>query len=87
MLDVGCGRGEWLALLKENDVPAYGVDLNPEVAARAGTRGLDVRTADALEHLRELPERSLAAVTAFHIAERSFGRWCVERRGPITRKR
>lgn len=69
VLDVGCGRGEWLALLKDNDVPAYGVDLNPEVAARAGTRGLDVRTADALQHLRELPERSLAAVTAFHIAE------------------
>ena len=67
--DIGCGRGEWLGLLKANDIAAYGVDSNPAVANRAAGLGLDVKTADALEHLRSVPERSLSAVTAFHVAE------------------
>ena len=69
VVDIGCGRGEWLGLLKNNGITAYGVDNNPAVADRAAGLGLDVRTADALEHLRHVPERSLAAVTAFHVAE------------------
>ncbi|MHB8342157.1 MAG: class I SAM-dependent methyltransferase [Mycobacteriales bacterium] len=69
VLDVGTGRGEWLSLLKEAGIPAYGVDSNPEVAARAAEVGVDVRPEEALEHLRGVAERSLSAVTAFHVAE------------------
>ena len=69
VIDIGCGRGEWLDLLKQKGVPAYGVDNNPDVAERAVGRGLDVRTADAIEHLAELKDRTVAAVTAFHVAE------------------
>jgi O-antigen chain-terminating methyltransferase len=67
--DIGCGRGEWLDLLKNNGIPAYGIDSNPAVAERAAGLGLEVKIADALEHLRSVPERSLSAVTAFHVAE------------------
>lgn len=69
VVDIGCGRGEWLELLKGKGIPAYGVDNNPEVAARAATRGLDVRTENGLDHLRTVGERTLNAVTAFHVAE------------------
>ena len=69
VIDVGCGRGEWLDLLQQKGIRAYGVDNNPEVAKRAGSRGLDVRTEDAIEHLARLGERTVAAVTAFHVAE------------------
>ncbi len=69
VIDVGCGRGEWLDLLNQKGINAYGIDNNPEVAKRANARGLDVRTADAIEHLAGLTERSVAAVTAFHVAE------------------
>jgi O-antigen chain-terminating methyltransferase len=69
ILDLGCGRGEWLELLGEAKVPAYGVDLNLVNVARGGEAGLDVRHEDALVHLRSLSEGSLAAVTAFHLIE------------------
>lgn len=69
VVDLGCGRGEWLELLRGAGVPAYGVEVNGQVAAAAGAGGLDVRSGDLVEHLRGVPERSLAAVTAFHLLE------------------
>jgi O-antigen chain-terminating methyltransferase len=69
VVDVGCGRGEWLEVLKESGVDAYGIDLNPHFVEGCLTRGLDVRLGDAFQHLAEVPERSLAAVTALHVAE------------------
>jgi SAM-dependent methyltransferase len=69
VVDIGCGRGEWIELLRQKGIPSYGVDNNPEVATRAAARGLDVRTENGLDHLRAVGERSLSAVTAFHVAE------------------
>jgi SAM-dependent methyltransferase len=69
VLDLGPGRGEWLALLREQEIAAYGVDINSSFVARAAESGLDVRLGDAIQHLRSLPDRSLAAVTAFHLVE------------------
>jgi O-antigen chain-terminating methyltransferase len=69
VLDLGCGRGEWLELLGEHGVEAYGVDTNERFVEENRERGLAVRYEDALEHLRGLPGSSLAAVTAFHVIE------------------
>jgi SAM-dependent methyltransferase len=69
VVDVGCGRGEWLELLREAEIPAYGVDTNPRSVEACRERGLDGRLGDALAHLDELPESSVAAVTAFHFVE------------------
>ena len=69
ILDVGCGRGEWLELLREQQLQAAGVDLNRVVLAMCRERGLPVMEAEAIEHLRSLPEASLGAVTAFHVIE------------------
>lgn len=69
LLDIGSGRGEWLELLGERGVEAYGVDINETFIEDGRARGLDVRQGDALVHLRELPEGSLGAVTAFHVVE------------------
>lgn len=69
VLDLGCGRGEWLELLGEASLPAYGIDLNTVNVARCREAGLDVRGEDAVGHLRSLPNGSLAAVTAFHLIE------------------
>jgi SAM-dependent methyltransferase len=69
VLDVGCGRGEWLEVLKEAGLEAYGVDLEEEFVMRCVDRGLDARREDALRHLSVLAEQSLAAVTAFHLVE------------------
>lgn len=67
--DIGCGRGEWLELLRDRGIAAYGVDSNPDVSERAAGRGVVVHTANGLDHLRGVAERSLSAVTAFHVAE------------------
>jgi len=69
VLDIGCGRGEWLALLDDANIAARGIDLNGAMAAQAQARGLDVQVGDAIAHLRGLPDGSLAAVTGFHIVE------------------
>ncbi|MFZ5914578.1 MAG: methyltransferase domain-containing protein [Pseudomonadota bacterium] len=69
VLDIGCGRGEWIELLGEQGITAYGVDLNSVFVADAQQRGLDARKAEAISHLRSLTDASLSGVTGFHIIE------------------
>ncbi len=69
VLDIGCGRGEWLELLKSEGVRARGVDLNRVFVEQCRQSGLDVTEEDALAHLRGLPDQSLNAVTSFHLVE------------------
>jgi len=69
VLDVGCGRGEFLDLLREKGVSARGIDLNPEMAAICRERGLDATAADALEYLRSLPDESLGGMFAAQVVE------------------
>jgi len=69
ILDIGCGRGEWLELLKESHLEAYGIDSNLMMIERARSLGLDAQEADLIAHLRGLPDASRSAVTAFHVVE------------------
>ena len=69
LLDLGCGRGEWLELLAARQITAYGVDTDPAMLATCQQGGLRALQADALSHLLALPTHSLLAVTGFHIAE------------------
>jgi O-antigen chain-terminating methyltransferase len=69
VIDVGCGRGEWLELLAETGIQAHGYDLNRIAVEECRGRGLDVREADALEVLSSLPDDSCAAITSFHVIE------------------
>jgi len=69
VLDIGSGRGEWLELLRDRGLTASGVDLNDTLAEQCRQRGLEVTVADAFDHLRNLAEGSLGAVTGFHIIE------------------
>ena len=69
VLDIGCGRGEWLELLKEEGLHARGVDANRVLVDDCMERGLDVVEADLVTYLRELPDKSLGAVTGIHVVE------------------
>lgn len=69
LLDVGCGRGEWLELLRDRGIAAYGIDLNSVAVERCRNLGLDAREGEALAHLRSLPDASLGGVTGFHLIE------------------
>jgi O-antigen chain-terminating methyltransferase len=69
VLDLGCGRGELLALLKEHAVPARGLDLNHEMVETCLARGLDAREGDAIVHLESLPDASLGGLIALQVVE------------------
>lgn len=69
VLDIGCGRGEWLELLKDEGVQGQGVDHNRVFVNQCQQVGLDVVEADALVYLRSVPEKSLTVVTSFHLVE------------------
>jgi SAM-dependent methyltransferase len=69
ILDVGCGRGEWLDLLQKSGYTAKGLDLNRVMLARCRSKGLEVIESDVIAYLRSLPPQSLSAVTGFHIIE------------------
>ncbi len=67
--DVGCGRGEWLELLRGEGITAQGVDMDEGMLDACRALGLDVRHGDAVAFLRSLPGDSQAVVSGFHIAE------------------
>jgi O-antigen chain-terminating methyltransferase len=69
LLDIGCGRGEWLELMREAGITAYGVDTNPLVVDQCLTLGLEVRHADAIVHLASLPDNVLGGISIFHLIE------------------
>jgi len=69
VLDLGCGRGELLLMLREAGVAASGVDSDPALIQAARRRGLEVTDGDALEALRARPAGSVGAVTAIHLLE------------------
>ncbi|MEE9396253.1 MAG: methyltransferase domain-containing protein [Methylococcales bacterium] len=69
VLDVGCGRGEWLGLLEDNEIKVRGIDLNPVMVAHCRDAGLDVIQTDAVDYLKKLPDATLSVVTGFHIVE------------------
>ena len=68
-LDLGCGRGEWLELLKENGVSAEGIDLDDDMLSACRVQGLKVATGDAVAYLQTLPNNSRSVISGFHIAE------------------
>jgi acetyltransferase-like isoleucine patch superfamily enzyme/SAM-dependent methyltransferase len=69
VLDIGPGRGEWLALLSERGIDAYGIDLDATMVELVQQRGLNAVHGDAIRHLLRLDEGSLDMVTAFHVIE------------------
>lgn len=69
VIDLGCGRGEWLELLREAEIEARGVDGNHLQIEQCRARGLDVTEGDFLVNLKGMAAESVGAITGFHIIE------------------
>ncbi len=69
VLDVGCGRGEFLDLLRERDIRARGVDVNAEMVEECRARDLDASAGDALALLDALEDESLGGLFAAQVVE------------------
>lgn len=68
-LDLGCGRGEWLELLRQEGLDATGVDLDEGMLKACQELELKALKADAISYLEGLPDASVAVVSSFHMVE------------------
>ena len=69
VLELACGRGEFLELMREAGIEAEGVDLDEGMVQTASAAGLRVEQADALSALRQRADDSLNGVFSAHFAE------------------
>ena len=68
-LDLGCGRGEWLELLKNQGFDVLGVDTDDGMLAACVSRGLQVEKMDIIEKITSLDDRSMDIISSFHVVE------------------
>jgi O-antigen chain-terminating methyltransferase len=68
-VDLGCGRGELLELMRETGVAAYGVDTEPDFVDLVEEKGLEVRREDAVSHVERLATGDVDAIVASHLVE------------------
>jgi len=69
VVDIGCGRGEFLDLLRTRGIVARGVDPDAGMVAHSRRKGHEVVQSDAVEYLDREPSDSLGAVFAAHVVE------------------
>jgi SAM-dependent methyltransferase len=69
VLDLGCGRGEFLDALRDRGIGARGVDLDPTMVDRCQEKGHDVKLADAATALRALDDDGVPGVFAAQVIE------------------
>jgi 2-polyprenyl-3-methyl-5-hydroxy-6-metoxy-1,4-benzoquinol methylase len=69
VLDIGCGRGEMLDLLRDAGVPAAGIDLDEDMVARCRGKGHAVERRDAISYLREQRDGSIPAIFTAQMVE------------------
>jgi O-antigen chain-terminating methyltransferase len=69
VLDVGCGRGEFLQLLRENNIAATGVEHGTDQFLLCKEKGLDVVQQDLFSYLESLPDNSLGGLFSAQVIE------------------
>ncbi len=86
VLDLGCGRGEFLELLKERGIGGYGVDIEPDAISYCVDSGLKAVEAEAIEHLSSLEDESLDGVFISQVIEHLTPREIIKLIGLVYRK-
>jgi O-antigen chain-terminating methyltransferase len=69
VVDIGCGRGELLTVLKESGIRAIGVDSNPSSVKSLKDRGFEAYCEDLAHFFERTPSGSVAAITMLHVVE------------------
>lgn len=69
LIDLGCGRGEWLKVTRDHGIPSLGVDSNTVCIAECKEENLDVVQEDLLTFLTDRPASSVGAYTLFQVLE------------------
>lgn len=69
VLDLGCGRGEVLELLREKEIGALGLDNNEQMVAVCRDKGLEAVQADLFDYLEEAEPATFDGVISLHVIE------------------
>jgi len=69
VLDIGCGRGEFLDLLREGGIHGLGIDRNPESVGLCRSKGLRAEQADLFDYLAAQPPSSLDGIFCAQVVE------------------
>ena len=69
VLDLGCGRGEFLELLEKNGLKGLGIDINDQMIDICLEKGLDCQKGDILEKLVEHEDGSLSGIFSSQVIE------------------
>ena len=69
VLDIGCGRGEFLSLLRDAGIEARGIDADADMVVYARGEGLEVTQDDVVQHLDALPDGSLGGIFMAQVVE------------------
>lgn len=68
-VDLGCGRGEWLEILRERGIDPLGIEINDIFVRRLTEKGFQVFKEDLFDFLKRAEDESFHLVTAFHVIE------------------
>jgi 2-polyprenyl-3-methyl-5-hydroxy-6-metoxy-1,4-benzoquinol methylase len=69
VLEIGCGKGVMLTMLKEKGIQAYGIDLSDTTVQYCQAKGLKATCSDLLTHLQSLKDDSLGGIFCAHVIE------------------
>jgi O-antigen chain-terminating methyltransferase len=69
VLDIGCGRGEFLEVMREAGVSARGLDLSPESVAQCHEKGLAAEVADLFTYLAAQPDGGFDGILSSQVVE------------------
>ncbi|HEY2429587.1 MAG TPA: methionine biosynthesis protein MetW [Acidimicrobiales bacterium] len=69
VLDIGCGRGEFIELLATLGVEARGVEIDAELVAEGQAAGLEIARGDGIAHLASVPDESLGGIVLIQVVE------------------
>ncbi len=69
VLDIGCGRGEFLEMLREKGIGAHGIDIDKDMLDYCRSRGLKVQEIDAVSYLQSLDDESLDGIFIDQVIE------------------
>ena len=69
VLDIGCGRGEFLELLREDGIIGFGVDVDGDMVDFCTSKGLNVDKIDAISYLEKIDDKSLDGILLDQVVE------------------
>ncbi len=69
LIDVGCGRGEWLQRCQKNFYKSIGIESDNYMVKICRDNGLFVIEGDAIHELSKFDDNSISVITIFHVIE------------------